>query len=76
MSRIGKLFGKLTPPVFKADEGRREPQLAVARKLPRKREPVLAASNWQEIKESLQAEVSGLVSKSIVESIYCAQPGI
>ena len=64
MSRIGKLFGVLKPPVFQADEGRREPQVAVARKVPKKREPVLADSGWQEIKESLQAEVSG------------AQPGI
>ena len=46
----------------------------MARKLHRKKEPALTAANWQAIKENLQAEVRGLVSKSIVESIYGAPP--
>ena len=76
MSKIRKLFGVLAPRILQADGVRREPQLVAARKLHRKKEPALAAANWQVIKENLQAEVSGLVSKSIVESIYCAQPGV
>ncbi len=76
MSRIRKLLGILTPRVFQADDGRREPQLAAARKLHRKKEPALTAPNWQAIKENLQAEVRGLVSKSVVESIYGAQRGV
>ncbi len=75
MSRIRKLLGNLTPRIFQADDVRRDPALATARKLHRKKEPVLAA-DWQAIKEYMQAEVRGLVSKSVVESIYGAQRGV
>jgi len=75
MSRIRKLFGILNVRIFQADGVRREPQLAAARKLHRKKEPVLAA-DWQVIKEYMQAEVRGLVSKSVAESIYGAQRGV
>ncbi len=66
MSKIRRLFGVFTPRIFRADGVRREPQLVAARKLHRKKEPALAAAKWQVIKENLQAEVRGLVSKSIV----------
>jgi len=62
MSRISKLFGALSLKSAAAKDARREPGLV--------------AADWQTIRARLQAEVRGLVSKSIIESIYSAQPGI
>lgn len=61
MSRIGKLFGIFSS---KTDPGRGA-----------RREPGLGGADWQAIRTQVQAEVRGLVSKSIVESIYRSQPG-
>ena len=41
-----------------------------------RREPGLRKADWQAIRTQVQAEVRGLVSKSIVESVYYARPGV
>lgn len=60
MSRIGEFFGIFSS---KAD-----------RKTGPRREPELEVTDWQSVKDQVQAEVRSLVSKSIVESVFYAPP--
>lgn len=62
MTRIGRLFGIFSSKTVQEQGARREPGLAGA--------------DWQAIRERVQAEVRGLVSKSIVESIFYSPPRV
>ena len=62
MSRIGKLFGIFSSQAAKEQDSRCEPGLAGA--------------DWQAVRTQVQGEVRGLVSKSIVESVFYAPPRV
>ena len=74
MAGLSRLFRSLAGRTVGDESGRQEPRLAAARRLSRKEKRALATANWDAIRENLQAEVGGLVSKSIVESIYSSPP--
>lgn len=60
----------------RADGARRESSLAPTVPSDLGRTPILASTDWQAIKEYMQAEVRALVPKTIVESIYNAQTSV